>query len=79
MKEIVAGTVDLTPLRQHISTSAVVTNNVLYRAGWAAIHLWHDANDVVISNNTVSWSTFGIVIGGGAYYWRTVGADNTRT
>ena len=62
----------------YISTSAVVTNNVLYRAGYAAIHLWHDANDVVITNNTVSWSRFGILIGGGDFYWRTGGADNIR-
>ena len=62
----------------YISTSAVVKNNVVSRVAAAGIHLWHDANDVVVTNNTVSWSTHGIIVGGGDFYWRTIGADNVR-
>jgi hypothetical protein len=62
----------------YISTSAVVHNNAVSRVAAAGIHLWHDANDVVVTNNTVSWSTHGIIVGGGDFYWRTVGADNIR-
>jgi len=62
----------------YISTSAVVKDNVVYRVAAAGIHLWHDANDVVVTNNTVSWSTHGIIVGGGDFYWRTIGADNIR-
>lgn len=62
----------------YISTSAVVTNNLVYRIAAAGIHLWHDANDVVITNNTVSSSGYGIIVGGGDYYWRTIGADYIR-
>jgi len=62
----------------YISTSAVVQNNVVYRVAAAGIHLWHDANDVVVTNNTVSWSTHGIIVGGGDFYWRTIGADHIR-
>ena len=62
----------------YISTSGRVINNVVYRIGAAAIHLWHDANDVKIINNTVSTSVFGIVVGGGDFYHRSVGADNVH-
>ena len=62
----------------YISTSAVVKNNMVYRVGAAGIHLWHDANNVVVANNTVSWSTHGIIVGGGDFYWRTIGADHIR-
>jgi hypothetical protein len=62
----------------YISTSAVVKDNVVYRVAAAGIHLWHDANDVLVTNNTVSWSTHGIVVGGGDFYWRTIGANHIR-
>jgi len=62
----------------YISTSAVVDSNVVVRVAAAGIHLWHDANDVVITNNTVSRSTHGIIVGGGDFYWRTMGADHIR-
>ncbi len=52
----------------YISTSGVAQNNVVYGIGGAAIQMWHDANKVVVSNNTVSASTTGIVVGGGDYY-----------
>lgn len=52
----------------YISTSATVKNNVVYRVAEGAIHLWHDANNVIITNNTVAASNTGIIVGGGDYY-----------
>ncbi|MDR6550430.1 right-handed parallel beta-helix repeat-containing protein [Paenibacillus qinlingensis] len=48
----------------YISTRATVTNNVVYNnPGGAGIHLWHDAHQVTIVNNTVVDHKFGIVVG----------------
>ncbi|MES2315983.1 MAG: choice-of-anchor Q domain-containing protein [Pseudomonadota bacterium] len=58
----------------YISTSGMVKNNVVYRAAEGAIHLWHDANNVIITNNTVTASHTGIV-GGGDFY-RTRGPSD---
>lgn len=58
------------------STSGTIKNNVVYRVGSAAIHLWHDANNLKIINNTVSSSVFGIIVGGGDYYFTSAGANN---
>jgi hypothetical protein len=52
----------------YISTSGSAKNNIVYRIGGAAIQMWHDANNVVVSNNTVSASTTGILVGGGDFY-----------
>jgi parallel beta-helix repeat protein len=54
-----------------------VKNNVVYRVGEAAIHLWHDANHVTITNNTVTGSHYGIIVGGGDFYNTTAGNDYT--
>ncbi len=62
----------------YISTSGTVKNNVVYRIGQAAIHLWHDANDVKIINNTVTSSVFGIIVGGGDFYNTSAGATNVH-
>ena len=51
---------------------------MVYRIGQAAIHLWHDANDVQIINNTVTSSVYGVIVGGGDYYHRTAGANNVH-
>jgi hypothetical protein len=59
----------------YISTSGSVKNNVVYRVAEAAIHLWHDANNVIITNNTVASSHTGIVVGGGDFYY-TAGPDD---
>jgi len=59
----------------YVSTSGTVKNNIVYRIAEAAIHLWHDANHVIIANNTVSQSDTGIIIGGGDYY-NTSGPDD---
>jgi hypothetical protein len=60
------------------STSGSIMNNVVYRVGSAAIHLWHDASNVKIINNTVSSSVFGIIVGGGDYYFTSAGANNVH-
>ena len=52
----------------YISTSGSAKNNVVYGIGGAAIQMWHDATNVVVSNNTVSASSTGILVGGGDYY-----------
>jgi hypothetical protein len=59
----------------YISTSGSVKNNLVYRVAEAAIHLWHDANNVVITNNTVVASNTGIIVGGGDFYNSSAGAD----
>jgi hypothetical protein len=61
----------------YISTSGSVKNNVVYRVGEAAIHLWHDANHVTITNNTVATSHYGILVGGGDFYHTSAGDDYT--
>ena len=60
------------------STSGTIKNNVVYRVGSAAIHLWHDATDIKIINNTVSSSMTGIIVGGGDYYFTSAGANNVH-
>lgn len=62
----------------YISTSGSVQNNVVYRIAEAAIHLWHDATNVLIANNTVSSSGSGIIVGGGDFY-HTAGPNDYTT
>lgn len=61
----------------YVSTSGRVKNNVVYRVAEAGIHLWHDARDVVITNNTITASSTGIIVGGGNYYHSKGPNDNT--
>jgi hypothetical protein len=61
----------------YVSTSGTVKNNLVYRVGEAAIHLWHDATNVIITNNTVAKSHYGIIVGGGDFYFTTDGNNNT--
>jgi hypothetical protein len=60
----------------YVSTSGTIKNNLVYRVGAVAIHLWHDATDVIITNNTATSSEFGIVVGGGNFYFTSAGANN---
>jgi parallel beta-helix repeat protein len=60
----------------YVSTSGTIKNNLVYRVGAVGIHLWHDATDVVITNNTVTASNFGMVVGGGDFYYTSAGANN---
>ena len=62
----------------YVSTSGSVKNNVVYRVAEGAIHLWHDATNVVIANNTVAASNTGIIVGGGDFYFNKGGADNVH-
>jgi len=59
----------------YMSTSGTVKNNVVYRVAEGAIHLWHDATNVIITNNTTVASNTGIIVGGGDYY-HTSGPNN---
>lgn len=52
----------------YVSTEGRVRNNLIYRVAGAGIHLWHDANRVDVTGNTISTSGTGIVVGGGDYY-----------
>lgn len=61
----------------YVSTSGRIKNNVVYRVAGAGIHLWHDARNVIITNNTVTGSTTGIIVGGGNYYHSTGPNDYT--
>jgi hypothetical protein len=62
----------------NVNTPGTVANNVVYRVAYAGIHLWHDATNVVVVNNTVSASNTGIVVGGGDYYYTTGPDDHTH-
>jgi parallel beta-helix repeat protein len=62
----------------YINTPGTVANNIVYRVAYAGIHLWHDANNVTIANNTVSASTSGILVGGGDYYYTSGPNDHTN-
>lgn len=62
----------------YVSTSGKVKNNAVYRIAEAGIHLWHDATEVVIANNTVTASNTGIVVGGGDYYYARGPNDHTQ-
>ncbi|MCP3144994.1 right-handed parallel beta-helix repeat-containing protein [Pyxidicoccus xibeiensis] len=60
----------------YISTRATVTNNLSYNnPGGGGIHLWHDAHQVTIANNTVTNTWMGIIVGGGGYYETSGPAD----
>lgn len=61
----------------YVSTSGTVKNNVVYRVAEAGIHLWHDANRVIITNNTVTESNTGIIVGGGNFYHTKGPNDHT--
>lgn len=61
----------------YVSTSGRVKNNVVYRVAEGGIHLWHDAHSVIITNNTISASNTGIIVGGGNFYHRSGGNDHT--
>ena len=61
----------------YMSTSGSIKNNVVYRVSEGAIHLWHDATNVIITNNTVTASNTGIIIGAGNYYQGRGPNDNT--
>ncbi len=61
----------------YVSTSARIQNNVVYRVAEGGIHMWHDASNVIVTNNTVTAARTGIIIGGGNYYHRKGPNDHT--
>jgi hypothetical protein len=62
----------------YMGTSGEVKNNLAYAVGYAAIHLWHDATDVIIANNTVFGSGYGILVGSGDFYYSRRPVENTH-
>lgn len=62
----------------YFNTPGTIRNNVVYRIAEAGIHLWHDAHDVVVANNTVTASNTGILVGGGDFYHTQGPNDHTR-
>ena len=52
----------------NFSTSGSVRHNVIHNIGGPAIQMWHDANNVNVTNNTVAASLIGILVGGGDFY-----------
>ena len=62
----------------YVTMPASVRNNVVYRVAEAGIHLWHDAREVVVANNTVAASHTGILVGGGDFYHTEGPNDHTQ-
>jgi hypothetical protein len=62
----------------YVSTSAAIKNNIVYRVSGAGIHLWHDANNVLIAGNTVTACETGVIVGGGDYYHTKGPNDRTQ-
>lgn len=61
----------------HVGAQARIRSNLVYRIAGAGIHLWHDAQHVDITGNTVAASGSGIVVGGGDYYYSAGPNDHT--
>ncbi|XYJ08886.1 right-handed parallel beta-helix repeat-containing protein [Telluria sp. B2] len=61
----------------YIGTEARVRSNLIYRIAGAGIQLWHDANRVEVTGNTISTSGAGIVVGSGDYHHGTGPNDYT--
>lgn len=59
----------------YTSTSGKVKNNLIHSIGNWGIHLWHDARNLDIANNTIVKSGGGITVGGGGYYRLSAPAD----
>jgi parallel beta-helix repeat protein len=53
------------------SSSGTIKNNLIYQVGYGGIHLWHDASNIQISNNTIFGNYYGIIVGSGDYYKST--------
>ncbi len=62
----------------HTATGSI-KNNVVYAVGAYGIHLWHNAHNINVVNNTVFGSGYGMVVGGGNFYnGYTAGAVNVN-
>jgi hypothetical protein len=60
------------------STTGSIKNNLVYQVGAVALHLWHDAHNIDIINNTAFSSGYGLVVGGGDFYHDSGGARNVH-
>ena len=57
------------------STTGVIANNLAHNNAGAGIHLWHDARDLVIVNNTLFRNHIGAWIGANEHYRHQGPAD----
>jgi parallel beta-helix repeat protein len=53
------------------SSSGQIKNNLIYQVGYGGIHLWHDASNIDIANNTIFATQYGIIVGAGDFYKST--------
>ncbi len=58
------------------STTGTIADNTVHGNAGVGIHLWHDAHEVDIVNNTVTTSNMGIWVGGGDTYRHDGPADH---
>ncbi|WP_448190733.1 right-handed parallel beta-helix repeat-containing protein [Azospirillum sp. sgz301742] len=59
-------------------TSGTIDNNKIHDNAGVGIHLWHDAHDVDILDNTVTGSNMGIWVGSGDSYGYSSTADGVK-
>lgn len=52
----------------YVSTTGSMKNNLVHNCGSGGLHMWHDARDVEVINNTIFKCQYGIIVGGGDYY-----------
>jgi hypothetical protein len=62
----------------YVSTSGKVLNNLVYKVGAYGIHLWHDARNITIANNTSTDNGIGMVVGSGGHYKEVLPANNVH-
>ncbi len=62
----------------YVSTTGNVENNIVYNSASVGIHLWHDAANVKIINNTVAHNRIGILVGSGDNYHTQEPDDHTK-
>jgi len=60
------------------SSTGTIKNNLVYQVGAAGLHLWHDAHNIDIINNTVFASGYGVIVGAGDEYFYFAGANNVH-
>lgn len=55
-----------------------IRNNIVYRIAETGILLWHDANRILVANNTVTAAQTGILVGAGDFFHTKGPNDHTR-
>lgn len=61
----------------YLTTNGDIKNNLVYQVDSVGIHLWHDASNVNIVNNTVFANGSGILVGAGDFVNSRSPNDNT--